>query len=119
MRSLAVVVLFLLASCSDDAGSDGQDAGLADDACERAATSCEACLVCAATGACSELSTACADSARCSDFSRCIGEGDDDGLIAQCREDHPEGAEEYCADTRCTVYQECGEVCEPSQVCPE
>ncbi len=108
-----------LSACSGDSDSAGEDAGTGDDACERAQSSCEACLVCAATGACADLSTACADSEHCSQFARCIGEGDDDAVIAQCRADHAGGAEEYCADTRCTVYQECGDVCEPSQVCPQ
>ena len=54
----------------------------------------------------------------------------DDGRVAEAvtahgvavtmtRADHATGAELYCADTQCTVYEQCGDLCEPSVVCPE
>jgi hypothetical protein len=48
----------------------------------------------------------------------CVPETDDAAIIASCRANHPDGSREYCAYVDCSVYEQCGAVCEPSQVCP-
>ena len=114
----ATLTLVLLASPSgcDGGGAAGDDAA---DACAETETACEPCLVCAATDPCAEILGACRDDAECTAFQACLPETDDEARFAQCREDHPDGAEMYCAGTRCTVYDECDALCEDSRVCPQ
>jgi hypothetical protein len=114
MRTLLLALgVAVLASCPDD-GDDDDDA---DVVCAEEAT-CQLCLTCAGTGPCESLSLGCQDDADCRAFYQCFGDGTNEGLIEQCRVDHPGGAELYCADTQCTVYEQCGDICEPSPVCP-
>jgi len=111
------IAIALVWSCSSDDGDDDDDAADAAVACAEQST-CELCLTCAASGPCDALSVACQQDADCRAFYQCIGEGDDPDVIAQCRSEHGGGAERFCADTECTVYEQCGSLCEPSQVCP-
>lgn len=111
MRTLLLALgLALFAACSSD-DDDDSAAVCAEE------TTCQLCLTCAGTGPCESLSLGCQDDADCRAFYQCFGDGSDADLIEQCRADHTHGAELYCADTQCTVYEQCGDLCEPSPVC--
>jgi hypothetical protein len=74
--------------------------------------------VCAATGPCSTLSVACQESPDCQEFTQCIGDGRDPATVDGCRTAHADGVLTFCADTQCTIYEQCVTVCDPSAVCP-
>ncbi len=79
---------------------------------------CEACMMCALSGPCKSGADTCSASSECTTFRTCVPESDDPAAIASCKNDYPSGASDYCDYVACAVYQQCGTVCEPSQVCP-
>ncbi len=122
--SVAVLVCLLGAAigCSsggsnNESGSGGAGSGGTSSTCA-SDNGCEACVTCALSGPCKSGADACSNSGDCTALSACITEIDDPAVIADCKADHPTGASEYCAYVECAVYQQCGGVCEPAQVCP-
>jgi hypothetical protein len=113
----AVCALLTTLGCSSNGSSDDPGSAVAPPMCA-AEGDCELCLMCALSGSCKSSVDACADSSECMAFRSCLPESDDAAAIAGCKNDHPSGASDFCDYVECSVYEQCGTVCEPSQVCP-